>query len=78
MSEETDSKNKSGQSSPLLQSDSALSVIHRIGLRYTEKIDYLKSASIPFEERIRIANKHTKSPRKREQLSGEAAQNNEP
>jgi hypothetical protein len=39
---------------------SPLSVIHRIGLRYSEKIDYLKSASIPFEERIRIANKHTK------------------
>jgi hypothetical protein len=78
MSKETDSKNKYEQPSPLLQSDSALSVIHRIGLRYSEKIDYLKSASIPFEERIRIANKHMKRQRQQEQLSGDATQNLEP
>lgn len=46
--------------SPLLRSDSALSVMHRRGLEYAKKIDYEKSASLPLEESIRIANKHTR------------------
>jgi len=76
MNEEADSNDKSEQQAPLLQSDSAFSVIHRIGLRYSKKIDYLKAASVSFEECIRIANKHTKRQREREQHLGDTTQNN--
>ena len=78
MNDEPDPRNKSEQQLlPIPETDSALSVIHRIGLRYSEKIDYLKSASIPLEESIRISNKHAQRQRERQQRSADAQQNNE-
>jgi hypothetical protein len=77
MNEEPDLKINSEQPSTLHHSDSALSVIHRRGKEYSGKIDYIKGASVPFEELLRIANKHTKRQREREQQTGDAPQNNE-
>ena len=77
MNEETDLKINSEQPSTLHHSDSALSVIHRRGKEYSKKIDYLKAASVPFEECIRIANKHTRRQREREQQPSDTTQNNE-